>query len=303
MLPEQARGEEADASSDLFMVGIIGYLLLTGRHPFAHSSGLFLIPDFIKDENFTPEPPRPTASLSTSQQRLFREYAAVVTRLLNRERAGRFSSAREAIQVIENIEPFQECPQCLERIPEHYHFCGFCGSILEERKVVPPPRAVSEPQIEESPDDLVDRGYQLSRLRRWDDAIALYREAIRRDPQNDKAFRNLGFALNKTGQFEDADVALTKGLDLGHEQPSHEASLRHERACARAELKRYDDALGDVQRALELIPFSVKSRYLRARIRLLRGDRSDAKSDAMEVLRQIPDHVGALRLLDQLGSG
>ncbi|HEY3176314.1 MAG TPA: protein kinase [Candidatus Polarisedimenticolia bacterium] len=301
MAPEQHRGEEADASSDLFMVGIIGYLLLTGRHPFAHPSGLFSIPDFIRDENFTPDSPRPLASLTASQQRLFREYAAVVTRLLNRERAGRFASAREAIEVIEDLEPFQECPQCGERIPEHYRFCGFCGSTLEERKDIPVPQPVPVHQAEESADDLVDRGYHLSRLRRWDDAIALYRDAIKKDARNDKAYRNLGFALNRMGRCEEADAALSKGLEVGPDQPSHEASLRHERAYARAELKRYDEALVDVQRALELIPYSTKSRYLRARIRLLRGDRLDAKSDAIEVLRQVPDHLGALRLLDQLG--
>ncbi len=68
MSPEQARGEAADFTSDLFMVGIVGYLLLTGRHPFAHPSGLFDIPELIRDENFQPDSPRPPAVFSSSQQ-------------------------------------------------------------------------------------------------------------------------------------------------------------------------------------------------------------------------------------------
>ena len=78
MAPEQQRGEDVDQSSDLFTVGIVGYLLLTGRHPFAHPSGLFRIPEFIGDVNFQPELPKPPAVLTSSQQRLFREYASVV---------------------------------------------------------------------------------------------------------------------------------------------------------------------------------------------------------------------------------
>ena len=87
MSPEQHRGEQADSLSDLFMIGIIGYLLLTSKHPFAHISGLFDIIELITDENYVPETPKPPSSLGTSQQRLFREYAAVIMRLLNRERA------------------------------------------------------------------------------------------------------------------------------------------------------------------------------------------------------------------------
>src|SRR6266566_2827741 len=127
MSPEQARGEEADYSSDLFMVGIIGYILLTGRHPFAHPSGLFTIPELIRDDNYNPEPPRPSSTLTTSQQRLFREYSAVVMRLLHRERAGRFTSAVEAIDAIEAVTPSLECPGCSERVPEQSKFCLYCG--------------------------------------------------------------------------------------------------------------------------------------------------------------------------------
>jgi hypothetical protein len=300
MAPEQQRGEEADHSSDLFMVGIIGYLLLTGRHPFAHPSGLFGIPEFIRDDNFTPEVPKPPTVLTTSQQRLFREYASVVMRLLNRERSGRYASAREALASIEAVTPFQECPQCGERVPEHFTFCGYCGA-----RVAAPAPALPKPlptavAVEPTVDELIEEGFVLTRDRRWDDAIARYRQALSREPTNQKALRNIGFALNRIRQHEEAEAALSRGLEIGGQVASHEASLRFERALARTELKKYDEALEDVKRSLLLVPHSVKALYLRARIHLYRDSLLDARRDAQEVLRAVPDHMGALRMIDQL---
>ena len=149
-------------------------------------------------------------------------------------------------------------------------------------------------------DQLVEEGYALSQLRRWDDAISRYQQAIEHDPDNQKAFRNMGFALNQIGRFESADDFLTTGLSLRTDEPTHQASLFHERAFARAELKKYAEALDDINEAIKIIPHSVKSLYLRARIQLYRGVINEAKRDALEVLRIVPDHTGALRLLDQL---
>jgi len=299
MAPEQQRGEEADQSSDLFMVGINGYLLLTGRHPFAHPSGLFAIPEFIRDDDFTPETPKPPSILTTSQQRLFREYAAVVMRLLNRERAGRYASARDALASIEAVTPFQECPQCGERVPEHFTFCGYCGArVIAPAPPIPKPTQVVA--IELTADELVEEGFFLSRERRWTDAIARYRQALNKEAANQKGLRNLGFALNRIGQHEEAETTLSTGLAIGGQVPAHEASLRFERALARTELKKYEEAMEDVKRSLFLVPHSAKALFLRARIHLYRGSLQEARRDAQEVLRGIPDHVGALRMLDQL---
>jgi tetratricopeptide (TPR) repeat protein len=299
MAPEQQRGEEADQSSDLFMVGIIGYLLLTGRHPFAHPSGLFAIPEFIRDDNFTPEVPKPPSVLTTSQQRLFREYAAVVMRLLNREKAGRYASAREALASIEAVTPFQECPQCGERVPEHFTFCGYCGTrVIAPVPTTPTPVPVAS--VEPSVDELIEEGFLLSRKRRWSDAIARYRQALNKEPGNQKGLRNLGFALNRVGQHEEAEAVLSRGVEIGGQIPAHEASLRFERGLARTELKKYEDALEDVRRALALVPHSIKSLFLRARIHLYKGSLQEARRDAQEVLRSVPDHLGALRMIDQL---
>ena len=302
MSPEQARGEAADITSDLFMIGIVGYLLLTGRHPFAHPSGLFDIPEFIRDENFQPENPRPPAVQSSSQQRLFREYAAVVMRLLHREKAGRYPSAREAIEAIEAVTPTLDCPSCSERVPEHYRFCGFCGGDLSGTAIAAYTSAtgMAADQGTKSGEDLVDQGFALSQRKDWSGAIALYREALKNDPSLSRAHRNLGFALNRVGRYDEAEEALTTGLAQNPTMPQYTASLYHERSFARASLKNYDGAMDDIEEALRLQPNSLRTLYHKARIHLFRGELEFAAATARDVLRREPDHTGALRLIDQL---
>lgn len=304
MSPEQARGEAADLTSDLFMIGIIGHLLLGGRHPFAHPSGLFEIPELLRDENFQPESPRPPAVLSSSQQRLFREYAAVVMRLLNREKASRFATAREAIEAIDAVTPTLDCPSCGERVPEHYKYCGFCGSDLAGNLVRYTGGAANkEPEPRtglRTAESLVDEGFALSEKKNWAGAIALYREAIDMDPGISRAYRNLGFAFNRVGQYEEAAAILSRGLELSTTTSHHAASLHHERSLARASLKDYDGALADIEAALAKNPVSLRSLYHKARIHLFRGESDAATATARELLLREPDHSGALRLLAQL---
>jgi tetratricopeptide (TPR) repeat protein len=63
-------------------------------------------------------------------------------------------------------------------------------------------------------DRLIETGFLLSRERRWDDAIVRYREAITLEPANKKALRNLGYALNRIGRFEEAEFHLSRGIVL-----------------------------------------------------------------------------------------
>ena len=302
MSPEQARGEPADFTSDLFMVGIIGYLLLTGRHPFAHSSGLFEIPELLREENFRPDIPAPPSVLGTSQQRLYREYTAVVIRLLNREKAGRFPTARDAIEAIEAVTPTVDCPACGERVPEHSRFCLFCGEAFAPAPsgATTSPPQVAPPRPDPTADELVEEGFRLSQLKQWGNAIALYREAIKKEPEHNKAYRNLGFALNRVGRHEEAVEILTRALAQPVTARQHQASLLHERSQAQASLKEYDRALEDIEETLRLQPNSIKSMYLKARIHLFRGETGDARRFANEVLRREPDHFGAIRLLAQI---
>jgi tetratricopeptide (TPR) repeat protein len=300
MAPEQARGESADFFSDLFTVGIIGYLLLTGRHPFADPNGLFQIPELLQDPNFGPEPPRALSHLSVSQQRLYREYAAVVMRLLNREKAGRFVSAVEAIDAIEAVTPSLDCPACSERVPEQSRFCLYCGSELQ---LTPAPAISAFIETDTvTPEQLVDEGFALTRIHRWDAAIARYEAAIEKDSKLQKAYRNLGFALNHVRQYEQAVEVLTRGLSLPVAQANHLAGLLYERSYAYFNLTKYDDAYNDIQTALQHQRDSPRFLYYRARIQRFREHLNEARADAVAVLETVPDHVGALRLIEELNS-
>lgn len=299
MAPEQARGEPADLSSDLFMIGIVAYLLLTGRHPFADPTGLFTIPELISDETYVPESPKSGAGVSASQQRLFKEYAAIVMRLLHRERAGRYATAQEVIDAIEAVTPSLDCPHCGERVPDHHRFCGYCGKPLNDGAVTPPEPVKAETE-EETGDAMAQRGFLLSRSQRWAEAVGVLRAAIKKDPKLQRAYWNLGYALNHIGRHDEAAEVLAKGLELPTVDSDHTAQFLYTLAFAQFNLKKYDDSLANISRALELQPGSPKSLYLRARLFLNLRRFEEAKRDALEVVRLNPEHAGALRLLGEL---
>lgn len=297
MSPEQARGEAADISSDLFMIGIIGYLLLTGRHPFSHPSGLFCIKELLMQVEYNPDTPATPPSLTTSQQRLFREYASVVMRLLQRERAQRFDSARAAIDALDSVEPFAECAGCGERMPEHNKFCGNCGSKFTVAS--PPLSSVSlNIQPPQSADELCNSGFLFSQQRLWPQAVQKYQEALAVDPRHARTLWNIGFALNRLGRHDDADRYLTTGLQLNFVQ--YRAAMLYERAYARTNRKDYEHALNDINNAIDLQSPSAKFLFLKARIHQYRGEKEFSTRYAEEVLRLEPGHSGALRILGPL---
>jgi serine/threonine protein kinase len=86
MSPEQVRGEETDARSDIYSLGILLYEMLTGRVPFNNTSEYELMRSQIED---APAPPRsiaPHIPLAIEQ---------AIMRSLAKKREARFQSASE----------------------------------------------------------------------------------------------------------------------------------------------------------------------------------------------------------------
>jgi serine/threonine-protein kinase len=94
MSPEQARGGEVDARSDLFSLGILLYELLTGTSPFRGSNGLDELQRVISHV------PPPVSSLRPEAPRVL---SRLVDRLLAKQREDRPASAAEVARDLASI--------------------------------------------------------------------------------------------------------------------------------------------------------------------------------------------------------
>jgi serine/threonine-protein kinase len=84
--PEQARGEQADARSDLYSTGCVLYELLTGRPPFVGESIVSVAVSHVR------EMPTPPSALDPS---ITRDVDAIVMKSLAKDRLDRYQSAYE----------------------------------------------------------------------------------------------------------------------------------------------------------------------------------------------------------------
>jgi len=91
MSPEQARGEAADARSDLFSLGVLLYEMLCGSAPFRRSSR---VEDLHAILNEDPPP------LEASRRGIPRNVETVVRRCLAKKPDDRFQSAREVVEAL-----------------------------------------------------------------------------------------------------------------------------------------------------------------------------------------------------------
>jgi hypothetical protein len=94
MSPEQARGDDVDARSDLFGIGAILYEMVTGRRPFQAPTGVDIIANLLTRE--PPEMAAPSGPVPPALEQ-------VVRRCLQKDRDQRFQSARDVAFALEAL--------------------------------------------------------------------------------------------------------------------------------------------------------------------------------------------------------
>lgn len=95
MSPEQATGDPLDGRSDLYALGCIGFLALTGRLPFEGTS-----PQAILVAHATKEPPQ----LRTIAPEVDPHIASVIDRLLHKNRQDRFATGEELADALDKAQ-------------------------------------------------------------------------------------------------------------------------------------------------------------------------------------------------------
>jgi serine/threonine protein kinase len=291
---EQSRGEHLDQQTDIFSAGIVGYMLLTGRHPFNHPSAAFSIFELIKEPTYNCQELAARPDLPESVRR-------AVMRMLAKDRSLRYHSAYEPLAEV-TLGNSKLCPECATQNPVGSNFCNQCGTSLQAKPAAAPTAAPSPAETTWNAEMYTDYGFEKARGGDWEGAIKLYRQALQSDRNYGRAFSNLGYALNRLGRYEEAIPVLTDGIRV-----TKDSNILHRlydaRGFARSNLKKLAEAIDDFTHALELNDRNPRVYYHRAESAAQLGEVEDAYKDVFAALDLDPDLPGALRLKQRLDAG
>jgi predicted CXXCH cytochrome family protein len=133
------------------------------------------------------------------------------------------------------------------------------------------------------------------------EALALYREAVQRNPKLVAALQKLGAALRRSGQNAEAATSLKRAASIAPDNPF----TWHELGLTYRALHQLPDAIAALEKARELDPDMQEVQNNLGIILYMQGDRSQAEHAFREAIRIQPDYSDAHgnlgNLLSELG--
>jgi len=124
----------------------------------------------------------------------------------------------------------------------------------------------------------------------WRDGGTLWRDVMRKDPTNSRAYMNLGVYLQRVGEYQQAEELIEKALRMTPTDPS--AFML--RALFSMEIGRSAAALEDLNRAIDLDGKALHAYYYRGELYRKMGDHEKALADYHSALKLRPLYTNAL---------
>jgi serine/threonine protein kinase len=251
MAPEQWQGGILDSRTDIYAVGCILYEMLTGQWPFEAERK-----DELRDKHLLA--PIPTLMNDAS---FFTAANQIIQRCMAKRKEARFGTADELLLELCVIyeQQFSEAPKPVD--------------ISGEFAAV----------------DYNNRGMSYAHLRRYEDAVSDYTNAIRLAPTFAGAYSNRGLAYEMLKRYPEALADFTEAITL---DPAY-MKAHYNRGHVYETLERYDDALVDYGTAIRIEPTNADSWYNRGNIYLRLQRYEEAISDFTRTIELNPNHAFA----------
>lgn len=261
-----------DNQSDLFSVGVIGYLLLCRRHPFMDRSGLFDMNELILDQHFIPlKMEHPTEGVTLPEK-----YIRVIMRLLAKERSKRYTSAREALIDLHEEESIA-CSGCGDSNRMGSKYCSSCGISLQ----IKGEQGREEPIIEKA---LFHTEKTLFHTEKTEQRIGIT-EALLQGNFSAGQYAFLAYQCNSKGLYSEAEAYCTKAIEIESDSPY----AYQTRGFARSRFGKFKEAVEDFSVALNIIGDTDQRKsgqlfYQRGYAKLRSNNKVDACKDARKAL-------------------
>jgi tetratricopeptide (TPR) repeat protein len=124
-----------------------------------------------------------------------------------------------------------------------------------------------------TPEDLIRLGEDMANAKRYDDALTLFENALKIDPDNDIGWGDKALILDKQGKTDEALISFSKALSINPKN----AITWHNKGLSLLRIKRLKESIDCFDMALKLDQKYAKAYYNKGRALEMLGDRSNAQ--------------------------